>query len=100
MEECRTSIHVTLEDLFLYDPNSPQNYEGDDTEQFALITKIKVDDRTNNKALFEFAIVKDEDGQGILTLFDSASTTTLILRDLVRRKALHVKLKGTYRWIN
>ena len=60
-------FYITLEDLFFYDPNSPQNHEEDDTEQFALITEIKVDDRTNNKALFDLAIVKGEDGQGILT---------------------------------
>ena len=33
-------------------------------------------------------------------MFDYASTTTLIHRDLVRRRALHVILKGTFQLIN
>ena len=55
MESCRQSIHVTLNELFLYDPNSLQNHKEEGTEQFDLVTEVRVDDRTNNKASYEFA---------------------------------------------
>ena len=100
MELCRKSINVTLNELFLYDPNSLQNHEEEGIEQFALVTEVRVDDRTNNKTLFKFALVKGEDGRGILTVFDSASTTTLILRDLVERGPLSVRLTGNKQVIN
>ena len=79
MESCRKKMHVNLEELFLYDPNSPQDHKENGTEQFALVTEVRIDDRTNKRAMFEFALIKGERGQGILTVFESASSTTLIL---------------------
>ena len=58
MNECHTSIHSTLEDLFVQDPGSLQNQEEDDADLVILITEVRVEDRTNNKSLFEFANVK------------------------------------------
>ena len=78
-------MHETLEELFFYDPNFPQNHKENGTEQFALVTEVRIEDRKSKRAMFEFALIKGERGQGILTVFDSASSTTLILRDLVTR---------------
>ena len=50
--------------------------------------------------MFEFANIEGLDGKGIITVFDSASTTTLVLRKLVRRGALKIKRKGTTQCIN
>ena len=41
-----------------------------------------------------------EDGKEIITVFDSASTITLVLREVIERKALKITLKGTTQCIN
>ena len=87
MDECRTSIHMTLEDLFFQDHSSLQSQEEDDTVQFALIMEVIVEDRTNNKALFEFANVKGEDGRGIMTVCINHNPSTL--RTSEKRKIKH-----------
>ena len=64
MESCCMRMHVTLEELFLYDPNSPQDYKENGTEQFALITEIRIEDRiedrTNKRAMFELLSLKEK----------------------------------------
>ena len=59
-------FHVNGEELFSYDPNSPQISKEKGTEQVAIVTKIRVEDRTDNQAQFEFAFIKGEDGHGII----------------------------------
>ena len=68
METCRRRLHLNLNELFGYDSNLPQT-STKGTEQVAIVSEIRVEDRTNKETQFEFTFVKGEKGIGIHTIF-------------------------------
>ena len=50
-----------------------------------------MEDRRKSDVQFDFAFIRGENGYGILTVFDNASSTTLILRELIENGTVRAK---------
>ena len=50
-----------------------------------------MEDRTKSEVQFDFAIIRGENGYGVLTVFDNASSTTLILWELIENGTVRAK---------
>ena len=72
-----------LNDIFSYAPDLHQGNNEGENKQVTLSITNQLEDRRGNTVQFDLAYVK-VDEQKVLTAFDNASTTTLILRDLVK----------------
>ena len=94
MESYREDTHMSpmpsLQDIFSYDSNVQQTSERRGNEQIALITDYHVEDRKKSEEQLNFGIIR-ENGYGILTVFDNASSTTLILRELIENGTVRAK---------
>ena len=64
-ETSRKELHLHLSGIFKYDFNLLQtSIKG--TDQVAIVSEIRVEDRTDKETQFEFALIKGEKGFGIL----------------------------------
>ena len=50
-----------------------------------------MEDRTKSEVQFDFAIIRGENGYGILAVFDNASSTTLILWEFIENGTVRAK---------
>ena len=50
-----------------------------------------MEDRTKSEVQFDFAIIRGENGYGVLTVFDNASSTTHILWGLIENGTIRAK---------
>ena len=78
-EDTYMSPMPSLQEIFPYDSNVQQTSERRGNEEITLITDYHVEDRRKSEVQFDFAIISGENGYGVLTVFDNASSTTLIL---------------------
>ena len=67
----------SLQEIFPYDSNGQQTSERRGNEEIALITDYHVEDRRKSEVQFDFAYIRGENGCGILTVFDNASSLPL-----------------------
>ena len=90
-EDTYMSPMPSLQEIFPYNSNGQQISERRGNEEIALITDYHVEDRRKSEVQFDFAIIRGENGYGILTVFDNASSTTLRLRELIENGTVRAK---------
>ena len=78
-----------VNDIFSYALELQKGNNEEENEQVTLGITNQVEDRRGNTVQFDLAYVK-VDEQKVLTAFDNASTTTLILRDRVKEGKLEL----------
>ena len=96
MGSVRKRIHLNyssgsheLNDIFSYFHHPLQDNKKGGDEQVTLGITSKEEDRRGNTTQFDLAYVK-VDEEEVLTVFDNASTTTLLLRDLIKDGKINV----------
>ena len=77
-----------LNDIFSYFHHPLQDNKKGGDEQVTLGITNEVEDRRGNMIQFDLAFVKIDEEE-VLTVFDTASTTTL-LRDLIKDRKINV----------
>ena len=55
ISESHISLHSTLDDLFIRDSSSVHGQKEDINGEYVLVTELRVEDRRDNKSLFEVA---------------------------------------------
>ena len=91
MDQTRREIHLKqgsdMSEIFGYKTLLSKDIDGEETEQ---VTLGVTEDRRENTSQFDLAYV-DVSGQEVLTAFDSFSTVTLLLRELVEEGKIEIK---------